>query len=79
MDPTTEGATKFSVDVATSRHGDVTIVAIVCRNMNGGYLGSLSITFGGIIDVPLLEALDIGKAQALVDDLLVNQILIVEI
>lgn len=67
---------KCNVDGAVSRHGNRGVIAAVCRDENGAYLGSSYVTFSSIIDAPILKALACREALALADDLMIRRILV---
>lgn len=74
--PPPSGTAKLNVNGAVAIHANRGAVVVVCRNHNGHYLGSSSITFAGIMDPPVLEALASREALALAQDLLLTNIII---
>jgi hypothetical protein len=59
---------KINVEAALLRNGSVAVVAAVCRDRTGIYIGASSITLVGISD-PTIEAFAVQEALALADDL----------
>jgi hypothetical protein len=62
------------VDVATPTNNRFSIVAVVCRDHDGFFLGAYVIVFKHINDPPTLEALAIQEALALAEDLNLQRI-----
>lgn len=74
--PPPPGSSKLNVDGAVARNADRGAVVVVCRDANGHYLGSSSVTFARLSDAPVLEALACREALALAQDLLLPNIII---
>ena len=52
------------------------VAAAICRDHLGNYLGSLSVTYLGINNMPTQEALACREALALAKDLDISQVLV---
>ena len=74
--PPNEGTCKINVDAALMRTRPVGAVAAVCRDRHVLFLGASTITFDGLDDPTMLEALAIRESLALADDLYERRILV---
>lgn len=67
--PRPMGSIKINVDAGVSVSRNLGTAAAVCRDRDGGYLGSSVLVIGGLLDAPSLEAIACREALALAQDL----------
>ena len=60
---------KINVDRGLSRSGRVSVVAAVCRDAHGLYLGALALVLPGVTDPSIVEVLACREVLALAMDL----------
>lgn len=67
---------KINVDGAVGRDGNRGVAAATCQDLLGNYMGSSSVTYLGINDLPSLEALACHEALSLAKDLDISRVLV---
>jgi ribonuclease HI len=69
-------AVKVNVDAAVSKYGNRGVVAAICRDEHGAFLGASVLAVQGIADPATLEAIACREGLALCSDLHVNRIIL---
>ena len=76
MEPISSWGGKINVDGAQARHRRVRVAAVVCRDSNSNFLGSLAVVFKVIRDPLILETYACREALSLAEDLYEQNIMV---